>query len=50
MLRPPAFNVRRTPWANKSVMSRRAVSGEHVAIAAHLLPVSLPSKSHQAAD
>jgi hypothetical protein len=44
VLRPPASDFRNTPRSSRSVMSGNAVSGEHLAIAAHLLLVSLPSK------
>jgi len=44
VLRPPASDLRSIPQAIIWLMSRKAVSGEHFAIFAHLLAVSFPSK------
>jgi len=44
VLRPRASDFRNTPRVSRSVTSRNAVSGEHLAIAVHLLLVSVPSK------
>ncbi len=44
MLRPPPSSLARMPCSTRSRMSRKAVSGEHFSIVAHLLDVSLPSK------
>ena len=44
MLRPPAASFARIPRFTRSLISRLAVSCEHLASFAHLDEVSLPSK------
>ena len=44
VLRPPPSSFTRMPRSTRSLMSRKAVSGEDFVSAAHLLLVSLPSK------
>src|SRR6185369_5215898 len=43
VLLPPASDFIRIPSDTISLISRKAVSGEHLAIAAHFVLVSLPS-------
>ena len=43
VLRPPPSSLRNTPRASRSLMSRRAVSAEHLLMLAHLALVGLPS-------
>jgi hypothetical protein len=48
VLRPPAADFFNTPNATSSLMSRNAVSGEHLAMAAHLLLGSVPTNCRSA--